>query len=324
MKNKFSIAMSLAVILAMLLTSLAFADGTATIASEFDDYGPGQIVNLFGTGWQPGESVHIFVNDNVGSSWSLNSYPDPVADGSGGLTYQFQLPNWFVATYSVTATGATSTASTTFTDSVTSVTLTSPTHSSPITITSLPATVTFSFNYVTSNTGTTTGQADILGPGLSNTKSLSPGTHSDSIVVNVPVGTINGTYNAKLTVTNSTGSGSNNGNDNQNAAIIIDVPTCTAPSVSVNPSSATKTVGQSVTFSVTASGTGPLSYQWRKDGGNVGTNSSSYSIASVVTADAGNYDVVVTNGCGTATSSAATLTVNKATPTVNTWPTASD
>ena len=85
-----------------------------------------------------------------------------------------------------------------------------------------------------------------------------------------------------------------------------------SPSGTVN-----KTVGDSVTFSVTANGTAPLHYQWRKNGGNVGTDSSSYNIASVTAADAGSYDVVVSNSCGSATSAATTLTVNKKTPTIN-------
>jgi hypothetical protein len=85
-----------------------------------------------------------------------------------------------------------------------------------------------------------------------------------------------------------------------------------APSISTHPMSQTKTVGESVTFSVVATGTAPLSYQWRKNGmGIMGATSSSYMIASVVTGDAGSYDVVVSNACGSATSTAATLTVNK-------------
>jgi len=124
MKNKFSIAMSLAVVLAMAITSMAFAgtpsapalqSAAPTITSDLPDYGPGDTVHLFGAGWQAGESVHIFVNDNVGSSWSRNA--DVVAADDGTLTDTFQLPNWFVASYSVTATGAMSgTATTTFTD----------------------------------------------------------------------------------------------------------------------------------------------------------------------------------------------------------------
>jgi hypothetical protein len=92
---------------------------------------------------------------------------------------------------------------------------------------------------------------------------------------------------------------------------------CTAPSITVHPSSATKTVGDSVTFSVTATGTAPLSYQWRKNGSNIeSATGSSYTISSVVVADAGNYDAVVTNNCGSVTSNAATLTVNKANQTI--------
>jgi hypothetical protein len=99
---------------------------------------------------------------------------------------------------------------------------------------------------------------------------------------------------------------------------------CTAPSISVQPASQTKTVGESVSFSVTASGTAPLSYQWRKGGSSIGgATGSSYSIASVLASDAGSYDVVVSNACGSATSNAATLTVNKATPVI-TWSNPSD
>lgn len=69
-------------------------------------------------------------------------------------------------------------------------------------------------------------------------------------------------------------------------------------------------VGNSATFTVTVSGGSSLSYQWRKDGVDIGgANAPSYSIPSVAPADAGAYDVVVTDPCGTATSAAATLTV---------------
>jgi len=92
---------------------------------------------------------------------------------------------------------------------------------------------------------------------------------------------------------------------------------CTAPSISVPPASTSKTVGDSVTFAVTASGTAPLSYQWRKGGAPIGgATSSSYAIASVALTDAGSYDVVVTNSCGSATSTGATLAVNKKTQTI--------
>ncbi|MFO7370358.1 MAG: gliding motility-associated C-terminal domain-containing protein [Bacteroidales bacterium] len=84
----------------------------------------------------------------------------------------------------------------------------------------------------------------------------------------------------------------------------------TIPVITDQPDNDTKCVGESATFTVTATGT-IVSYQWRKGGVNIGgANAASYTIASVATTDAGNYDVVVTGPCGTATSTAAVLTVN--------------
>jgi hypothetical protein len=86
-----------------------------TIASDQADYVPGATVTLAGTGWAADEAVHIFVNDDAGQTWNYST--DVSADSSGGFTVQFQLPNWFVATYTVTATGSSGlVAQTTFTD----------------------------------------------------------------------------------------------------------------------------------------------------------------------------------------------------------------
>ncbi|WP_310394449.1 PQQ-dependent sugar dehydrogenase [Hymenobacter sp.] len=83
-----------------------------------------------------------------------------------------------------------------------------------------------------------------------------------------------------------------------------------APVITTQPASATATIGAAVMFSVAAAGTAPFSYQWQKNGANIaGATGSSYTIAAVAPADAGQYRAVVTNSVGTATSSAATLTV---------------
>jgi hypothetical protein len=88
-----------------------------------------------------------------------------------------------------------------------------------------------------------------------------------------------------------------------------------APTIISDPSSATRTVGQSVTFSVTASGNPAPTYQWRKAGVPIsGATSSSYTIPSVQESDAADYDCVVTNSEGSDTSAVATLTVNDPTP----------
>ena len=93
-----------------------------------------------------------------------------------------------------------------------------------------------------------------------------------------------------------------------------------APSISSHPSSRTVPVGQSTTFTVSATGTGTLSYHWQRDGVNIpGATGSSYTLASPAMTDNGaQFRAVVSNASGSATSNAATLTV-----TDNRAPTAS-
>lgn len=86
--------------------------------------------------------------------------------------------------------------------------------------------------------------------------------------------------------------------------------TDTPPTIGTQPASLSVAVGAAASFSVTASGTAPLTYQWRKGGSAIsGATSASYSIAAVASTDAGSFDVVVSNSAGSATSSVATLTV---------------
>src|SRR6266571_2703252 len=86
----FSALLVLGLLLAR--ANVAGAASGATITSDQADYQPGSTVTLTGAGWDTGEAVHIFVNDSVGNTWSLNSNPDPVADSSGSFTYSFSLP----------------------------------------------------------------------------------------------------------------------------------------------------------------------------------------------------------------------------------------
>ena len=84
-----------------------------------------------------------------------------------------------------------------------------------------------------------------------------------------------------------------------------------APGITTQPASQTITAGSSVAFSVAATGSAPLAYQWQFNGANlVGANSASLSLFNVQLNQAGGYSVVVTNGGGAITSSVATLTVN--------------
>ncbi len=91
------------------------ASATPSIVSDQADYTPGATVTITGSNWGAAEAVHLFVNDDAGQSWSYTA--DVRADSAGGFSLQFQLPDWFIATYAVTATGASgATASTAFTD----------------------------------------------------------------------------------------------------------------------------------------------------------------------------------------------------------------
>jgi len=89
-------------------------------------------------------------------------------------------------------------------------------------------------------------------------------------------------------------------------------PIKVAPEVTTPPAPQTVRVGNSVTFSVVATGTAPLHYQWQKDGGNVGTDAPQFTIASAQLSDAGQYRVIVTNEVGNWVTGAVPLTVNPA------------
>ncbi len=87
----------------------------------------------------------------------------------------------------------------------------------------------------------------------------------------------------------------------------------TTPTINTQPQSQTVTVGGNATFTVVASGSTPLSYQWRFNNGEIsGATSTNYTRSNAQLTDAGNYSVVVTNSSGSVTSSVAVLTVNAA------------
>src|SRR5690606_29946914 len=69
------------------------------------------------------------------------------------------------------------------------------------------------------------------------------------------------------------------------------------PVIETQPLAATATAGAQTILSVTASGTGGLTYQWRKDGITIpGATEASYTITSPRLADSGYYDVLVNDG----------------------------
>ncbi len=83
------------------------------------------------------------------------------------------------------------------------------------------------------------------------------------------------------------------------------------PTISVQPVDVTVTEGGPVTLSVAATGSGPVTYQWKKDGVDItGATNSSYYIPATKSTDGGSYTVVVSNSGGSVSSRTAHLTVS--------------
>src|SRR5688500_11220253 len=95
LKGRLSLLFLSFVAVMLIFPAMAFAQGAPTIQSDKDDHRPGETVTLTGSNWQPGESVHIYVNDDEGKTWERNA--DVTADANGAIRDEFQLPDWFVA-----------------------------------------------------------------------------------------------------------------------------------------------------------------------------------------------------------------------------------
>jgi PQQ-like domain len=89
------------------------------------------------------------------------------------------------------------------------------------------------------------------------------------------------------------------------------VPPATAPSIATQPINQTVSVGQTATFSVTATGTAPLSYMWKRGGTEIpGATAATYTTPATAIGDnASTFLVVVSNSMGSQSSAAAVLTV---------------
>ena len=93
------------------------------------------------------------------------------------------------------------------------------------------------------------------------------------------------------------------------------------PNISPQPTNQTVAAGSDATFQISATGTAPLSYQWRFE--NVplaGRTTNTLTLTNAQAANAGNYTLVVTNVLGAATSQVAVLTVTPAAPRITLQP----
>jgi len=118
----------------------------------------------------------------------------------------------------------------------------------------------------------------------------------------------------QATVTNSAGSATSN------AAKLTVTPAVTPPAITSQPASLIVTAGQSAAFSVKATGTAPLNYQWSKNGAPIsGATGSSYSLSATTSDNGASFQATVTNSAGSVTSNAATLTVNESKPSAGSY-----
>ena len=94
-----------------------------------------------------------------------------------------------------------------------------------------------------------------------------------------------------------------------------------APTIVTQPANQKTTVGLTAMFTVSAAGTGPLQYQWSKNGATItGANGASYTTPAAAPADNGaNFAVTVANAVGTVTSNPASLTVGPRVPKAGDW-----
>ena len=121
--------------------------------------------------------------------------------------------------------------------------------------------------------------------------------------------------NYDVVITNSVGSVTS-------AAAALTV-TPAAPSVTSALTTQISAPGATATLTVVASGTAPLTYQWRKAGvaltANTSATTATLSIPGATTADSGSYDLVITNALGSTTSAAITLNITVIPPDPVLW-----
>src|SRR5215472_2594682 len=249
--------------------------------------------------------------------------------GTAPLSYQWQKngANIAGATSSSYTTPATTTADTgsTFVVVVSNSVGTATSNAATLTVSPAPLAPTITAQPV--NQTVTVGQTATFSVTASGTAPLSYQWQKNGANI---AGAISSSYTTPATTTADSGStfrlvvSNNAGTITSNAATLTVNPAPMAPAITTQPSSQTVPPGQTATFTVVATGTAPLSYQWQKNGANIaGAISSSYTTPATTTADTGStFVVVVSNGVGTATSNTATLTVSPApvAPTITTQP----
>ncbi|MSU50152.1 MAG: hypothetical protein EXS37_13890 [Opitutus sp.] len=139
------------------------------------------------------------------------------------------------------------------------------------------------------NTGTDVAGAWIRGDGLSQTAFTNPDTPPAATLFNQLAFMFLNTTAAPVTLT---------------LDAITGVTSVAVPVITAQPQQLIVNPNQAGTLTVTATGTAPLTYQWRKDGTPIGgAVGASYTIPAITAGETGTYSVIVSNAYGSAISS---------------------
>ena len=308
--------------------------GTVTFRPGAAQTYSGRLVFTFSTGWK-------FSADLSGTG-----VQEPSAAVAPSITTQpvsKTVTAGQTATFSVAASGTASLAYQWKKNSVNISGATSSSYTTPATTTSdngaqFTVTVSNSAGYVTSSAATLTVNAAAVAPSITTqpvSQTVTAGqTATFSVVASstAPMTYLwrknnaairdatSSSYTTPAATTSDNGAqysvtvGNSAGYVTSSAATLTVNAAAVAPSITSQPVSQTVTAGQTATFSVAASGTAPLTYQWKKNNVNIsGATSSSYTTPATTTSDSGaQFTVTVSNSAGNVTSSPATLTVNAA------------
>jgi len=246
-----------------------------------------------------------------------------VATGTTPLTYQWSKNGSAISgatgsSYTTPATVSTDNGST-FTVKITNVAGSKTSAAATLTV-NVPPTITTQPQNQTVTVGATatfsvvaTGTTPLTYQWSKNGSAISGATGSSYTTPATVSGDNGSTFT--VTVTNVAGSKASAA-----ATLTVNVP----PTITTQPQNQTVMVGATATFSVVATGTAPLTYQWSKNGSAIsGATGSSYTTPATVSGDNGStFTVAVTNAAGSKTSNAATLTVTggSTAPTITTQP----
>ena len=129
------------------------------------------------------------------------------------------------------------------------------------------------------------------------------GANASTLSVAAVAGTDAGSYT--VTVTNSVGA-------TVSAPVSLTILSLVVPpSITSQPAKISATAGSSASFTVVASGTGTLAYQWMVNGAPIaGATTATLTLPNVQLTDAGTYSAVASSAYGSATSAGAVLTVS--------------